>query len=77
MTHWIIKSKPGCPFCVKAKELLAENGIVYQEQNHETEAEIGAFKNAGFKTFPQIFRDGHQIGGYTELVEHFASSEDF
>ncbi|MTH61116.1 glutaredoxin domain-containing protein [Paracoccus litorisediminis] len=77
MTHWIVKSRPGCPFCDKAKDLLASEGVVFEEQKHETELERFAFKQAGFKTFPQIFRDGCLIGGYTELVEHFASSDDF
>lgn len=77
MPTWIIKSKPGCPYCDRAKALLEENGIVYQEQKHETLLEIVAFKEAGFKTFPQIFCDGSLIGGYTELVEHFAAHEDF
>lgn len=77
MTTWIVKSKPGCPFCDKAKALLSENGVVFIEQKHETSLEIGAFKNAGFTTFPQIFRDGCQIGGYAELVEYFASVDDF
>ena len=77
MTHWIIKSKPDCPYCVQAKDMLARQGIVYEEQVHETVSEITAFKQAGFTTFPQVFRDGHLIGGYTDLESFFAASDDF
>ncbi len=76
MAHWIIKSKPNCVYCDKAKVLLTEQGVAYEEQHHDTEVKIAAFRNAGFKTFPQVFCDGHLIGGYTELVQYFANSED-
>ena len=77
MTHWIIKSKPDCPYCSMAKAMLAGKGIVFEEQRHETVSEITAFRQAGFKTFPQIFRDGHLIGGYDALQAFFSDIDDF
>lgn len=77
MTHWIVKSKPDCPYCTWAKDLLAEKGIVFEEQSHVSVTDITAFRHAGFKTFPQVFRDGHHIGGYDALKDFFADSDDF
>lgn len=75
MAHYIIKTRPNCEWCDKAKALLTEIGETYTEQKHETDAEIAAFRHAGFKTFPQIFRDGVLVGGYSELVGHLLSEE--
>lgn len=74
---YVIKTKPGCPWCDKAKELLATTGEPVEEQNHETPVEIGAFKNAGFTTFPQVFHNSRHIGGYTDLAAYLADAEDF
>lgn len=65
---FIIKTRPNCIWCDKAKNLLTEVGEAYTEQKHETDLELAAFRQAGFKTFPQIFRNGVLIGGYSELV---------
>lgn len=76
---WVIKTKPGCPWCDKAKEELAKLGEEVIEQKHETPLEIGAFKNAGFKTFPQIFHNGNHVGGYTDLMNYlkYPEKDDF
>lgn len=75
---WVIKTKPGCAFCDKAKELLyrnAENRVI--EQKHETLPEIAAFKQQGFTTFPQIWESGQYIGGYNELAIYLADKDYF
>ncbi|NKX37740.1 hypothetical protein HGG70_07385 [Rhodobacteraceae bacterium R_SAG4] len=74
---YVIKTKPGCDYCVKAKELLKTTGEAVEEQVYDTPLAIGAFRNAGFKTFPQVFRNGKLIGGYTELAAYLADAEDF
>lgn len=73
---YVIKSRPGCPWCDKARELLETTGEEVVEQKHETELERIAFKQIGFKTFPQIFHNGKHIGGYTELATYL-SEDDF
>jgi len=70
MATYIIKTRPSCEWCDKAKNLLVQVGETYPEQKHETDVEIAAFKHAGFNTFPQIFCDGVLIGGYSDLVGH-------
>ena len=76
----MVHSKPGCPYCVRAKELLDGSGIPYEEVLYDPDAPdyadrrdrlIGA---TGHRTFPQIFVGERFIGGYTEL-EHLYSTQ--
>jgi glutaredoxin 3 len=58
-----------CGYCVRAKTLLAERGIPYEEIDLGDDPEFRATLNAltGGRTVPQILIDGRPIGGYTEL----------
>jgi glutaredoxin 3 len=71
----IVWSKKTCPFCVKAKELLDQNNIPYEErtvgEGWTREQLLTEVPNA--RTVPQIFIDNLYIGGYNELVEHLSS----
>ena len=63
-TTWTVYGQEGCVFCVKAVELLRNNGdtIVYKD--------IREHPNRGdFRTVPQIYRNSQHIGGYSELYE--------
>ena len=58
-----------CPFCIKAKKILDEEGISYTENVMDTEpAELNAIK-AKYKhtSVPIILLDGEFIGGCSEL----------
>ncbi|HEX4924407.1 MAG TPA: glutaredoxin 3 [Bdellovibrionales bacterium] len=59
-----------CPFCLRAKKLLTERGIPFEEINLEGKPdELAALKaRTGFRTVPQIFIKDHLIGGYTDLA---------
>lgn len=66
----IIWSKPDCPFCVQAKNLLASKNIEFEERNimagtWTKEQLLEAVPTA--KSLPQIFLDEELIGGFTEL----------
>ena len=67
----VVWSKPACPFCVKAKNLLKNRGIEYEERNiaegHKIEDLLALVPNA--KTMPQIWLDEEHIGGYSDLQE--------
>lgn len=66
-------SKPGCPHCARAKELLAKEGLQYDELTLGSEITISAMRAiTKADTVPQIFIDGQHIGGADELAEHFA-----
>lgn len=68
----IIWSKTECIFCDKAKQLLKDNGIIYEERNIQKnwskEELLNAVPNA--RTVPQIFIDENLVGGYTELIDY-------
>jgi glutaredoxin 3 len=65
----VVWSKPGCPQCVSAKQLLKTRGIEYEEKNiaegHKIEDLLALVPNA--KTMPQIWLDEEHIGGYSDL----------
>jgi glutaredoxin 3 len=59
-----------CPYCYRAKAVLAKRGIAYQEINvsNDFETRDWLVKTTGRKTVPQIFIAGEPIGGSDELV---------
>ena len=65
----IVWSKPNCPQCTSAKQLLKYNNIEYEEKNiadgHKIQDLLALVPNA--KTMPQIWLDEEHIGGYLEL----------
>jgi glutaredoxin len=67
----VVWSKPACPFCVKAKNLLKNRGIEYEERNiaegYKIEDLLALVPNA--RTMPQVWLDGEHLGGYYELEE--------
>lgn len=66
-----IYSKPNCPYCTKAKQLLQTMNIPFSEQildKHFTR-EILLERYPHAKTYPVVVVDGFHIGGYTQLVE--------
>lgn len=59
-----ILSKNDCPYCDKAKKLFNSLNIEYTEYKRE---EVDHFP---WNTVPQIWYEGHFIGGYSELLEY-------
>ena len=66
-----------CPYCTRAKALLNNRGIPFEEINlEESPDELIALKNrTGLRTVPQIFLDDKLVGGYTELKALDSSGE--
>lgn len=67
-------SRPGCPFCAKAKSLLQEEGIQYDElvlNKDFHESTIRAI--SGEVTVPQVFINGERIGGSEQLEKYLSS----
>ena len=61
-------TKPGCPYCSKAKALLEGKGVAYEEivlGKDATSVSVKAI--SGNTTVPQIFFDGKNIGGSDDL----------
>lgn len=67
-----IYSKPDCPYCVKAKELLDSHGIFYEELTVGVDISADEYKNMipGHTTVPGIYANNCFIGGYTQLVDY-------
>ncbi len=63
-----IITKPGCPFCAKAKAMLEEKGMPYEEIHLGQDATLRSLRAiTGKETVPQIFIGGRHIGGSEEL----------
>lgn len=66
-----IYTTPICPYCVRAKQLLSNKGIDYQEVNmHDISSEERqalAEKTNNYRTVPQIFINDNFIGGFDQL----------
>ncbi len=60
-----------CPFCVRAKDLLKQRGLHFEEilLSMDDDASWDALeKKTGMKTMPQILHGEKLIGGYNDLV---------
>lgn len=63
-----IFTKPGCPFCVKAKAALTDAGYDFEEITLGQSATLTSLKAiTGRETVPQIFIGGKHIGGSDDL----------
>lgn len=61
-----------CPYCVRAKALLTQRGLSFEEVMVQEDDEAtweSLEKRSGMKTMPQIFHGDRLIGGYTQLAE--------
>lgn len=61
-------SRPGCVFCVRAKGMLTDAGIEYEElvlNRDYTDHTLRAV--SGRTTYPQVFIDGQHVGGSDDL----------
>jgi glutaredoxin-like protein len=66
-----IISRPGCQYCIKAKQLLVDNDIEYQDIVLGKDVNSIALKAiSGSATVPQLFFNGKNIGGFSELSEY-------
>ena len=71
----VVITQPNCPYCVKAKALLDQQGTEYttlvlgQELTKTVMVDfIQHCANVNVRTVPQIILNGHYIGGHDDLV---------
>ena len=67
-----VYSKSNCPFCDRAKMLLNQKGVAFEEVRVDLDPEARDFiVNAGHRTVPQIYKDGKVFveGGYQGLAK--------
>ncbi|HIP75871.1 MAG TPA: glutathione peroxidase [Psychromonas hadalis] len=66
-----IFSKPGCPFCLKAKADLKAHGVRFEEIVLGTDATSVSLKAvSGESTVPQLFVDGKHIGDSEAVIAY-------
>jgi peroxiredoxin (alkyl hydroperoxide reductase subunit C) len=66
-------TKKGCPYCAKAKALLHDKGIVFEEieaGKEITERTLRAV--TGRDTYPQVYINGQHVGGSEALEEYLS-----
>jgi glutaredoxin 3 len=71
MTHKVeIYSSMNCAYCLAAKNFLKQKGLDYTEIQIDTDpAERDKMvARAQRRTVPQIFIDGHHIGGFDDMI---------
>lgn len=59
-----------CPFCHRAKALLAEKGVAYEETDVGADPALRAAmmqRAGGRRTVPQIFIGQRHVGGFDDL----------
>lgn len=65
-----IYTKEYCPYCVRAKALLNQKGVVFHEIKIDAQPELRPemiAKAGGRSTVPQIFINDQHIGGCDDL----------
>ena len=71
MSHVTIYTKPYCPYCVRAIDLLERKGVDFTEIDaaFDPEKRQEMMRRAnGRATFPQIFVGDRHIGGCDDMV---------
>lgn len=67
-------TKVGCPFCARAKAMLQERGMDYEEIVLGKEITTRSLQAVtGATTVPQVFIDGTRIGGSDDLAAYLGA----
>jgi glutaredoxin 3 len=67
-----------CPYCARAKRLLSDKGVDFEEYEISGDAAKRAEmlgRANGRTTVPQIFIDGRHVGGSDDLAELESSGQ--
>lgn len=78
MSQVTIYTKAYCPYCVRAKSVLDNKGVSYQEIRIDEQPELRPqmIELAGGRTtVPQIFIDSRHIGGCDDMLALDASGQ--
>lgn len=60
-----------CPYCTRAKALLTAKGVAFEEHDISMGGPLRAEmleRAGGRNTVPQVFIDGHHVGGSDDLA---------
>jgi len=71
----VVFSRPGCPFCARAKAALHDHDLRYTEISQDQKINTSVLRAVtGKMTWPQVFIGGRLIGGADELDAHLAGA---
>ena len=71
MAHVTIYTKPYCPYCIRALDLLEKKGVEFTEIEAAFDPEKRTEmiqRSGGGSTFPQIFIGDDHIGGSDDMM---------
>lgn len=70
MPNVVMYSTAICPYCVRAKHLLENKGVAFEEIRIEHDREVmqEMMRRSNRHTVPQIFIDDYHVGGYDDLA---------
>lgn len=65
----VLYTTPWCPFCVRAKALLKQKGVAFEEidVSRDPDRKREMMEKSGQRTVPQIWIGKQHIGGCDEL----------
>jgi glutaredoxin 3 len=61
-----------CPYCIRAEQLLNRKGVTEIEKvrvDLQPELRAEMMEKTGRRTVPQIYINGHHVGGFDDLAE--------
>ncbi|ENN92037.1 glutaredoxin 3 [Bartonella bovis] len=68
MKEITLYTRPGCPYCTKARTLFDKKGVKYTDIDASTSLRQQMVQRAnGRNTFPQIFIGDYHVGGCDDL----------
>ncbi|HEB63128.1 MAG TPA: glutathione peroxidase [Gammaproteobacteria bacterium] len=68
----VIFTKPGCPFCAKAKGILRDANVDFEEIELNKSITVRAVRAAtGSDTVPQLFVNGQYLGNSEAVAKYF------
>jgi glutaredoxin 3 len=69
MANVRVYTKQQCPYCVRAKSLLAKKGVAFEEIDveHDDALRTWLVEASGQRTVPQIFVGDRPLGGFSDL----------
>ncbi|MFN3524021.1 MAG: glutaredoxin 3 [Phenylobacterium sp.] len=70
MAKVTIYTKPFCPYCIRALDLLTKKGVAFDEIEaaFDPEKRQEMMRRSGRSTFPQIFVGDTHVGGCDDMM---------
>jgi len=71
VTNITVYTTDPCSFCTRAKQLLTQRGLTFDEINlaKDPEGRAQLVERTGMMSFPQVIIDDEPVGGFMELVQ--------